>query len=98
MAKHELDETREYERILAQEEFILDVTEALCQRMNETGVTRTELARRMGRTKGYITQLLGGGRNLTLRTISDVAKALECTPAFALGDAEEEEKTSDSSQ
>jgi hypothetical protein len=55
MGKHELDKTREDKRILAQEEFILEVTEALCRRMNEKGVTRAELARRTGRS----TQCLG---------------------------------------
>ena len=47
-------------------------------------MTRAELARRMGRTPGFVSQVLGGGRNLTLRTIADIAAALSLRPAFKL--------------
>jgi transcriptional regulator with XRE-family HTH domain len=40
--------------------------------MDEAGVTRSELAARLGKTKGYITQLLDGSANMTIRTIADV--------------------------
>ncbi len=65
-------------RLLRQEELILDVTEALCDALESEGVKRTELAQRLGKTKGFVSQLLSGSRNLTLRTIADVADALNC--------------------
>ena len=76
------DET--YDRLVRQEELILDVTERLTEALQETGVTKAELARRLGRTPGFVSQVLGGGRNLTLRTIADIAVALDLRPAFKL--------------
>ena len=52
--------------------------------LEDGGVTRGELARRLGRTPGFVSQLLGGGRNLTLRTIADIAAALSHRPSFKL--------------
>ena len=76
-----------YQRLLRQERLILDVTEALAGALEDSGVTRAELARRLGRTPGFVTQVLGGGRNLTLRTIADIAAALSLQPSFLLADA-----------
>lgn len=73
-----------YERLVRQEELILNVTEGLTEALRDAGVTRAELARRLGRTPGFVSQLLGGGRNLTLRTISDIALALSLRPALDL--------------
>jgi transcriptional regulator with XRE-family HTH domain len=42
----------------------------------DQGVSKSDLASRIRRSKGYITQLLGGERNLTLRTLAEVAYAL----------------------
>ena len=76
-----------YERLLRQERLILEVTEALAGALDDSGVTRAELARRLGRTPGFVSQVLGGGRNLTLRTIADIAAALSLQPSFSLADA-----------
>ena len=73
-----------YEQLLRQERLILDVTEQLAGTLESSGVTRAELARRMGRTPGFVSQLLGGGRNLTLRTIADIAAALSLQPSLKL--------------
>ena len=59
-----------------QERVIFETTNMLCDIMLDTGVSRTELAKRLGRTKGYVTQLLDGSANMTLRTVSDVFLAL----------------------
>ncbi len=63
--------------VLEQQHLILDVTEMIVELMNERGVTRSELADRLGKTKGHISQLLSGSRNLTLRTLSDIFVALD---------------------
>jgi transcriptional regulator with XRE-family HTH domain len=63
--------------VLEQEHLLLDVTEMIVELMNAQGVTRSELADRLGKTKGHVTQLLNGSRNLTLRTLSDIFVALE---------------------
>lgn len=62
---------------LHQEEYlILQVTERICQLMEDKNVSRTELAARLGTTKGYVTQLLNGQANMTLRKLADVFAAL----------------------
>ena len=68
----------ENQRLLRQEELILEITERVCEMMEELGINRTELASRLDRSKGYVSQVLSGGRNLTLRTLADLADALEC--------------------
>ncbi len=73
-----------YEQLLRQERLILEVTEQLAGALENSRVTQAELARRMGRTPGFVSQLLGGGRNLTLRTIADIAAALSLRPLFKL--------------
>ena len=55
-----------------QEAAILDTTELICALMKEAGISRSELATRMGTTKSNITQILDGSRNMTIRTVSDV--------------------------
>jgi hypothetical protein len=59
-----------------QEELLLEVTELLSSVMEDNGVSKAELARRLGRSKAFVTQCLGGGQNLTLRTLSDLFLAL----------------------
>ena len=64
-------------RLLREEALIQDAAEAVSVVMQEEGISKAQLAKRMGRTKGFITQLLSGGRNLTLRTLAGLADALE---------------------
>src|SRR6185295_249425 len=72
------ESSNEDRRLLRQEELILEVTEALSRALEDLEITRSELAARLGKTKGFVSQILGGGRNLTLRTLSDMADAMEC--------------------
>ena len=65
-----------YEQLIEQERLILAATELVHELLEDQGVTKTELARRLDRTKGYVTQLLAGDRNLTLRTLADLVGAL----------------------
>jgi transcriptional regulator with XRE-family HTH domain len=63
----------EFARLIAQEDLIMDVTEGFCKILEEEKLSRSKLAGLMGKTKGYISQLLGGKRNITLRVMSDIA-------------------------
>ena len=74
----------ETHRLVRQEELLLAVTEMLTQALHDAGMTQAELARRLGRTPGYVSQVFGGGRNLTLRTVADIGAALSMRPAFKL--------------
>lgn len=64
---------KDFERIMQQEEIIMDVTENFCEILEREKIKKSTLAKFMGKTKGYISQLLGGGRNLTLRSMADLA-------------------------
>ena len=68
--KHTADPERM--KAFQQERLILEVTELISRLMEEQSVSKTQLADRLGKTKGYITQLLDGRANMTLRTVSDV--------------------------
>ncbi len=83
-----LTKTAEGMRLYQQERAILEVTEHICELMEESNVSRSELAKRLGRSKGYITQLLDGRANMTIRTISDVYTALNRVLHFQDGDIE----------
>ncbi|MBW2053975.1 MAG: helix-turn-helix transcriptional regulator, partial [Deltaproteobacteria bacterium] len=75
---------KEYHRLYNQERVILEVTEALCEYMEDHDISRIGLARRLNKNKSFISQVLNGGRNLTLRTLADFLWALECEPRFNL--------------
>lgn len=66
----------EFRRLFAQEDLILEVTETLCELLENEKISRKELADRLGKTKGFVSQLLNGGRNLTLRTVADILHVL----------------------
>jgi transcriptional regulator with XRE-family HTH domain len=66
----------EFRRLLAQEELILEMTEVICGLLEQENISRKELADRLGKSKGFVSQLLNGGRNLTLRTVADILHVL----------------------
>lgn len=63
---------REYER----ERLILWTTELVSELMAKANVTKADLARKLGVSRAHITQMLSGGRNVTLNTLADAAWAL----------------------
>src|SRR6266481_4861340 len=63
-------------RLYQQERAIYEVTELLESLMEEVGVSRSELARRLGKSKGWVTQLLDGEANKTVRTVADAFAVL----------------------
>lgn len=59
-----------------QERLLVEAAVRIKAVMKVSGVTRKQLAKRLGLTKGRITQYLCGERNLTLRTLADIFTAL----------------------
>lgn len=84
--KEWLEESVDHQRAFAEEALILDVTENIWALMDERNVTKAELADRLGRSKAFVTQVLNGSRNMTLRTLADIAFALDAEPRFSLVD------------
>ena len=64
------------QKLLRQEELILEATELLASTMDQIGITKADLARRMGKTKAFVTQCLSGEQNMTLRTLADLFGAI----------------------
>lgn len=77
-------ESETHAKLVAEELLIAEVTEAIWQALKEANIDRTELARRMGTSKGYVSQVLNGSRNMTLRTLADICRAIGQKPVFQL--------------
>ncbi len=69
-------ENAENMRLYQQERSIYEVTELLESLMNELGISRATLAKRLGKSRGWITQLLDGEANKTIRTVADAFAVL----------------------
>lgn len=71
-------ENPEHQRILEQERVLVDAAELVSTAMEFRGINRTELATRLKCSKAYITQVLRGSQNLTLKTLADMFYGLNC--------------------
>lgn len=72
----QLMESPEFRRLYAIEGLVTEAGEFIARLMQERGVTKADLARRLGKSRAYITQMLSGSANLTVRTLAEVAYAL----------------------
>ncbi len=70
-------ESDENKRLFAEEALIIQVTEAIWEAMEVRGCNKSQLAEALGKSKAFVTQLLSGSRNMTLRTLADIASALD---------------------
>lgn len=78
------ESSKDGRRLLREEALILEVVEELSGALSAANISKTELALRLGKTKGFVSQILSGGRNLTLRTIASVSDAMGYAPHFQL--------------
>jgi len=67
----------EFKRYLAREDLIEHFLNAIDSEMSRRGVSRAELARRMGCRPSNVTQILRRTRNLTVATMVDIAFHLD---------------------
>jgi len=68
----------------ALEDLLLDINEQIATLMEQQELTRSELADRLGRSRAYVTQLLNGKPNLTLKTLVQITLALGARPGVTL--------------
>lgn len=73
MIKHGKREKGNRARDLARGSHLYRVTEDILVAMEDLGVTKAELAKRLAISKPRVTQLLSGGSNMTIGTLSDIA-------------------------
>lgn len=69
-------EDPEMRRIFEQERLAMAAANAIAEAMIEEGVSRAQLAERLGCSRSHVTQALSGNRNITVRTLADMAWAL----------------------
>lgn len=62
-------------------EHALDISASIYKRMKETGVTKTALAKKLGRDKSQVTRMLSAHQNMTIKTLASIETALD----FRLG-------------
>ena len=72
--------SRAEDRALAREELIYNVTEDLLVLLEKLDVSKVMLARHLGKSRAYVSQLLSGSRNMTLGTLSDICFTLGVSP------------------
>jgi len=78
------NESEEHQKLVAQERLILEVTETIHEQMQALGINRAQLAERLGKSKAYVSQLLSGSRNMTMRSLADISFALhKDIPSFS---------------
>lgn len=56
----------------------VEISERIYQAMNHQGVSNAELARRLGKSRAYVTKLLRGTTNFTLESLVRIGRALSC--------------------
>ena len=67
-----LSERPEDRLLLERERAYMEAYMLIMRLMDEQNVTKAELAKRLGRSRAYVTKLLNGSTNMTIRTIADV--------------------------
>lgn len=63
-------------RLLEEECLIVEVTERVCELMEEKGVSQSELAKKLGVKAPRVSRMLSGDANITLRTLANIGSAL----------------------
>jgi len=70
----------EQNKLVAREKLIYNLTEDLLVLLEDRGMTKAELAKALGKSRSYVTQVLSGSRNMTLGTLSDICHELNAKP------------------
>jgi transcriptional regulator with XRE-family HTH domain len=76
----------EDEIIFNREKVIFNVTEDLLLLMENRGVTKADLAKLLNKSKAHVSQVLSGGRNMTLGTLADIVLVLNSELSVRVAD------------
>jgi transcriptional regulator with XRE-family HTH domain len=66
-----------FRKLLAVESLATEAAELIARLMAQKKVNKAALARRLNRSRAWVTQLLSGNANMTVRTLAELAHALE---------------------
>jgi len=75
----QLMESDGFRRLYAIEGLVAEAAELIAELMESRGVNKAELAKRLGSSRSHVTQLLSGSSNMTVRTLAEVAFALDAS-------------------
>ena len=81
-----LIEDPEFQRLLSVETLAAEASEVIARLMAEQNLSKADLARRLNKSRAWVTQLLSGKANMTVRTLAEVAYTPVAAPsAFSTG-------------
>jgi transcriptional regulator with XRE-family HTH domain len=69
-------EDPEFRKLLSVEALVAEASEVIASLMAQQNLSKADLARRLNRSRAWVTQLLSGKANMTVRTLAEVAHAL----------------------
>jgi transcriptional regulator with XRE-family HTH domain len=72
----ELMQNPEFRKEFAVEGFIADTAQIIWDLMEQRNLKQADLARLLNKTPAFVSQLLNGKANMTVRTLAEVAYAL----------------------
>ena len=72
---------------------LLEAQEVIARLMAENNVSESKLAKRLGKPKSYVEEILSEGQKLTLKALGRICFALGARPRFASCHIEEPEKS-----
>ena len=71
-----LMEDPKFRELFAIESAVAEAAGLIAQAMAERGVSKADLAKRLGKSRAWVTQLLSGENNVTIRTLAQVLHVL----------------------
>jgi len=77
--------TKAEKRLFKRQELVYNVTEDILVALEDMGLTKKQLASRLGKSPSFVTQILSGARNMTLGTLSDICFAIDAKPIINIG-------------
>jgi len=81
----------EFRKEYAVEGFIADTAELIWQLLVRRNMKQADLARRLNKTPAFVSQLLNGKANMTVRTLAEVVYALGATVKIGTQDENKSE-------
>jgi transcriptional regulator with XRE-family HTH domain len=73
----------------------LEITEQIYLTMQEQDISKAELARRLEKSRAYVTKILQGTANFTIESLVKIGLALGCQLAFKLQPKQQEQHLED---
>jgi transcriptional regulator with XRE-family HTH domain len=66
----------EFRKLLAVESLVAEAAEVIANLMAQQSLSKADLARRLNKSRAWVTQLLSGKTNMTVRTLAEVVHSL----------------------